>query len=85
MHCLADPKLGERSQINAVQMVELNDGSVRLNSRPFAGAPVRKTSVSRDGGRTWSPVGDVPDLKDPSGMAGIVRLSLDWVTGPAGR
>ena len=51
---LPDPKLGQRSQINEVQMAELNDGSVRLNSRQFAGAKVRKTSVSRDGGATWT-------------------------------
>ena len=30
--------VGERSQINEVQMVELSDGGVRLDSRQFAGA-----------------------------------------------
>lgn len=74
---VADPKNGERSQINEVQMVELSDGSVRLNSRPFAGVRVRKTAVSRDGGVTWSPVEDVPELKDPSCMASILRYSFD--------
>jgi len=74
---LPDPKLGERSQINEVQMAELSDGSVRMNSRPFAGANVRKTAVSRDGGATWSTVEDVPELKDPSCMAGLLRYSFD--------
>ncbi len=76
-----DPKLGRRSQINEVQMVELSDGSVRLNSRQFAGAPVRKTAVSRDGGETWSPVADVPDLRDPSCNASILRYSFDDAAG----
>lgn len=65
---------GPRSQINEVQMVELSDGSVRLNSRPFAGAPLRKTAVSRDGGETWSAVEDVAELPDPSCNAAILRV-----------
>ena len=72
-----DPKHGERSQINEVQMVEMSDGSVRLNSRPFAGARVRKSSVSRDGGVTWSKVEDVPELPCPSCMASVLRYSFD--------
>ena len=73
---LPDAKMGERSQINEVQMVELNDGSVRLNSRQFAGAKFRKTAVSKDGGATWSRVGDAPELRDPSCMASIFRYSF---------
>ena len=78
---MPDEKLGERSQINEVQMAEMNDGSVRLDSRQFAGAKVRKTSVSRDGGETWSPVSDLADLRDPSCMAGVLRYSFDDGTG----
>jgi sialidase-1 len=74
---LPDAKLGQRSQMNEVQMVELSDGWVRLNSRQFAGAKVRKTSVSQDGGVTWSPVADVPELRDPSCNASILRYSFD--------
>ena len=77
---VADPKLGRRSQINEVQMVELSDGSVRLNSRQFAGAKSRKTAVSRDGGETWSPVENVPDLRDPGCNASILRYSFDGAT-----
>jgi sialidase-1 len=71
-----DGKGSERSQINEVQMVELADGSVRLSSRQFAGAKVRKTSISHDGGQTWSPVAELPDLTDPSCMAGMIRFSF---------
>ena len=69
-----DAKGKLRSQLNEVQMVELTDGSVRLNSRQFAGAKVRKTAVSHDGGATWSPVEDVPELRDPSCMASVFRV-----------
>lgn len=72
-----DAKLGQRSQVNEVQMVEMSDGSVRLDSRQFAGARVRKTAVSRDGGVTWSNVSDLTDLRDPSCMAGVLRYSFD--------
>ena len=73
---ITDAKGRRRSQVNEVQMVELADGSVRLNSRQFAGAKVRKTAVSHDGGATWSPVLDAPELRDPSCMASILRLTF---------
>jgi len=69
-----DPKHGRRSQINEVQFVELSDGSVRLNSRQFAGTRLRKTSVSHDGGVTWSKVEDVGDLLDPCCQGSILRF-----------
>ncbi len=72
-----DAKQGQRSQINEVQMVEMSDGSVRLDSRQFAGTRVRKTAVSRDGGVTWTSVSDLADLRDPSCMAGVLRYSFD--------
>ena len=72
-----DAKRGQRTQVNEVQMVEMNDGSVRLDSRQFAGAKVRKTAVSRDGGVTWTNVSDLNDLRDPSCMAGVLRYSFD--------
>jgi sialidase-1 len=76
-----DGKGGERSQINEVQMVELSDGSVRLSTRQFAGAKVRKTSISKDGGETWSPVTELPELTDPSCMQGFIRYSFDDAKG----
>ncbi|HWN96878.1 MAG TPA: sialidase family protein, partial [Methylomirabilota bacterium] len=71
-----DGKGGERSQINEVQMTELADGSVLLDSRQFAGVKVRRSSVSRDGGKTWSSVQEMRDLTDPSCMASTLRYSF---------
>lgn len=62
------------SLVNEAQFVELSDGSVRFNVRRWAGKAVRKTSVSADGGVTWSKVEDVPELADPSCMASVLRL-----------
>lgn len=76
-----DVKLGQRSQINEVQFVELSDGSVLLNSRQFAGEKVRKSSVSRDGGVTWSPVENVKELRDPSCNGSVFRYSFDDAKG----
>ena len=59
------------SLVNEVQMVELSDGSVMLNSRKWGGKPVRKTAVSQDGGLTWSPITEEPALRDPGCMAAI--------------
>lgn len=72
-----DVKMGQRSQVNEVQMVELNDGGVRLDSRRFAGPQGRKTAVSRDGGMTWSNITDIAEIRDPSCMAGVLRYSFD--------
>ena len=77
-----DGKGGERSRINEVQMAELPDGSVLLDSRQFAGEKVRKSSTSRDGGKTWSPVQEVPELTDPSCMASTIRYSFARDTSP---
>ena len=63
------------SAVNEVQMVELSDGSVLLNSRQFAGRAVRKTAISRDGGATWSKVAEDEALRDPGCQASIIRLS----------
>ena len=73
--------IGEKSQLNEVQMAERSDGSVLLDTRQFAGAKVRKTSVSKDGGKTWSPAAEWPDITDPSCMAGLLRYSFDDVAG----
>jgi len=74
---------GSRSQVNEVQMVELSDGSVMLNSRHMASRAVRKIAISHDGGMTWPPVRDEPALRDPSVMASIFRYSFDG--GPGGK
>lgn len=63
------------STVNEAQFVELEDGSVRFNVRRWAGKAVRKTSVSEDGGATWSKVEDVPDLADPGCMASVLRYT----------
>lgn len=73
---IPDGKGGSRSQINEVQVAELEDGSVLLNSRQFAGAKVRRSSISRDGGKAWSPVGEFAELTDPSCMASTLRYSF---------
>jgi sialidase-1 len=64
------------SMLNEVQMVELQDGSVRLNSRQADGQPLRKTATSRDGGQTWSKVEQAEQLPDPACMGSVLRYSF---------
>jgi sialidase-1 len=71
-----DGKGGEISLVNEVQMVELEDGAVMLNSRKWGGANVRKTAVSHDGGVTWARIEEAPALRDPGCMASIFRYSF---------
>lgn len=58
---------------NEVQFVELADGSVMLNARNQRGAKVRKISISRNGGETWSPLRDDTALIEPECQASILR------------
>lgn len=64
------------SLVNEVQMVELSDGSVMLNSRKWGGHALRKTAVSHDGGQTWSPIREESALRDCGCMASIFRYSF---------
>ncbi|MGI9456261.1 MAG: exo-alpha-sialidase, partial [Aeoliella sp.] len=61
---------------NEVQMVELSDGSIQLNSRSNAGSRLRKLAVSNDGGATWSPLKDHQQLPEPQCMGSVLRYSF---------
>ncbi|HEU5069611.1 MAG TPA: sialidase family protein [Verrucomicrobiae bacterium] len=69
-------KGGEISLVNEVQMVELVDGSVMLNSRKWGGKALRKTATSHDGGVTWSKIEEDPALRDPGCMGSIFRYTF---------
>jgi sialidase-1 len=64
------------SLVNEVQMAELSDGSVLLNSRKWGGEAARKIATSHDGGRTWSKIAEEPALRDNGCMASIFRYSF---------
>ncbi len=69
---------------NEVQMVELSDGRVMLNSRSAGGARCRKIAFSADAGVTWSPLKDEKQLPDPHCMASIFRYSFGKKRGDKG-
>jgi sialidase-1 len=60
---------------NEVQLVELSDGKVMLNSRIQGGHKCRKIGYSVDGGVNWTGLVDEPQLPDPVCMASIIRIS----------
>ena len=59
--------------VNECQLAEMDDGRLRFNSRRGGGASFRKSSVSGDGGLTWTPAADT-ELFDPTCMASIIKL-----------
>lgn len=63
------------SLVNEVQMAELSDGKVMLNSRKWGGQAVRKIAMSKDGGATWSPIIEEPALRDNGCMSSIFQFS----------
>ncbi len=66
-------KPGQSGWGNEVQMVELEDGTIMLNSRGYRGNKVRKVALSKDGGQTWSYLQDDPQLPEPQCMGSIIR------------
>jgi sialidase-1 len=60
---------------NEVQMVELPDGSLRLNSRSNGGTKHRKVATSIDGGATWSALRDDVGLIEPQVMGSVLRFT----------
>lgn len=65
---------GSLGYANEVQFVELNEGSVMLNARNQGGGErLRKVSISRDGGETWSTTRHDTTLIEPVCQASILR------------
>jgi sialidase-1 len=64
---------GTKGYANEVQFVELSDGSVMLNARNQGGDKLRKISISRDGGLTWSATYNDPVLIEPVCQASLLR------------
>jgi sialidase-1 len=60
---------------NEVQAVERVDGTVMLNARAQGGNKCRKIATSSDGGETWTPLRDAPELIEPVCQGSILRLS----------
>lgn len=59
---------------NECQLVEFEDGSIRLDSRNQGGIPRRKYCTSTDGGETWSPMQIDEGLVSPACMASILHV-----------
>lgn len=60
---------------NEVQMAELDDGRIMLNARVFKGERFRMTSISENGGKSWSPLAYDMGLKDPGCQGSLLRLA----------
>ena len=57
-------------------MVELTNGDILLNSRSASGNKLRKKAISKDGGETWSPLMDDPELIEPQCQASLMRFNF---------
>jgi len=64
---------GAAGRGNEVQMVELSDGRVQLNSRGSSGKALRKVAVSADGGQSWSELADEPAMPESRCQASVIR------------
>jgi sialidase-1 len=60
-------------QLNEVQVAEIANGELYLNSRRWKGTNFRKTSYSKDGGETWSQAVDDEHLPEPTCQASLLR------------
>jgi len=69
-------KLGGSAQpdTNECAVVELNDGSLLLNMRSYAGRNRRAIARSTDRGETWTPLGHDEALIEPVCQASFIRF-----------
>lgn len=66
--------------VNECEVVELSGGRLLLNMRNYdRRRPLRRTSISEDGGATWGPVVFDPALVEPVCQASLRRY--DWPEG----
>ena len=68
---------------NEVQVVELSDGSLMMNSRSANGKKMRKTAISVDGGKNWTGLRDDKNLIEPQCMGSIIRINSEKLERPA--
>ena len=71
-----------RPGMNECQVAELFDdrGTLLMDMRSYRGLSMRAQSLSRDGGTTWTPPRDAPQLVEPVCQASLLR----WETSSAG-
>lgn len=64
-----------RPKMNECQVVELFDGkgTLLMNMRSYRGRSCRAHAISTDGGLTWTPPQDAPELVEPVCQASILR------------
>ena len=83
-------KIGNKSEagrgINEVSVVETENGGLFVVSRAWGGN-LRKVVYSDDGGKTWGPISDHPELPSPNCQNGLTRYSFadDAALGNRGR
>ena len=68
------PEDGLEGDANECQLEELSDGTVIMDARQTNGSS-RKGARSRDGGKTWEPMYQVPDLVAPPCMGSILSIA----------
>lgn len=66
-----------RPKVNECQVVEIADGkgTLLMDLRSYFNRNRRTHSISYDGGKTWSPPKDAPELVEPVCQASIIRYS----------
>jgi len=67
---------------NEVQVAELQDGSILLNSRSANGNNFRKNAISHDGGFSWSGLRDDTGLPEPQCQGSLLRFNFKDGTNP---
>jgi sialidase-1 len=61
--------------VSESQLVELVDGTLLLNMRSTRGKGCRAGATSKDGGKSWSAVFEIPELPEPVCQGCILRFT----------
>ena len=80
---MSDNEVGPN--VNESQVVELTDGSLLLNMRTGQGKDCRVGATSKDDGKTWSKLFDIPELPDAGCQASLLRYTWPDLDGGKSR
>jgi sialidase-1 len=62
---------------NENQVVELSDGSLKMNMRNYEGQHCRAVSISKDSGESWSEITHDPTLIEPVCQASMITYNYE--------
>ncbi len=73
---IGDKSDGPKGQVNETSVAETERGGIVVVSRKWAGPNCKRIAWSKDGGESWSPVGNATELADGGTQNSLLKYSF---------